>query len=448
MARTRKRVRKPKRVKRKSMKKRLKRGGGEENKTTPMKRKKPDDNDNNTITFAPKKVKQDPDTKPDITKTNTDLDIFHEKDNRIEKLRGIGEKSRNGFVVQYENNDKKFVLKSSRTENNKTGIIDNLVYEYKCGIKINDWRQVFPCFIRTHRLFEYEPGVGKIRMVKFLENQGLYSEKQKDLKLNDLQTTINPVSSDKDGNYNCDTKNNYALMSDFYPGKSLSSKEYYTQGTPLDQLNIPDIVFQIYAPLYALGSENFLHLDLHAGNIMVYEVPFDFCLKYTFNDEEIEKNEKNEKNEINIYTNRIVKLVDYGRAYIKEITQPILDKLKQIKHPKEKEDFVNYMKYCGLGHIVGNRYETSETDLRYLTSQRSYVNILKNSLEQLNKNPSRKEDDIFTIHIDCKKYENENERSGMYYTGNISEIIRSEIGDLESFLDLFGVVWDRPVLKN
>jgi hypothetical protein len=434
MARTRKRVRKPKRVKRKSMKKRMK-GGGEE--ITPMKRKKPDDN--NTITFAPKKVKQDPDTKPDITKTNTDLDIFDEKDNRIEKLRGIGEKSRNGFVVQYENNDKKFVLKSSRTENNKTGIIDNLVYEYKCGIKINDWRQVFSCFIHTHRLFEYEPGIGKIRMVKFLENQGLYSEKQKDLKLNDLQTTINPHSND--GNYNCDTKNNYALMLDYFPGKSLSKTKFYKRNMPLDQLDIPDIVFQIYAPLYALGSENFLHLDLHAGNIMVYEVPFDFCLKYTFNDEEIEENE------INVYTNSIVKLVDYGRAYIKNITQPFLDKLKQIKDPMKKEHFVKSIINCGLGHIVGNRYETSETDLRYLTSPRSYVNILKNSLEQLNKNPSRKEDDIFTIHIDCKKYENENERSGMYYTGNIPEI-PSEIGDLESFLDLFGVVWDRPVLKN
>ena len=210
---------------------------------------------------------------------------------------------------------------------------------------------------------------------------------------------------------------------------------------PLDQLDIPDIVFQIYAPLYALGSENFLHLDLHAGNIMVYEVPFDFCLKYTFNDEDIEENE------INVYTNSIAKLVDYGRAYIKNITQPFLDKLKQIKDPMKKEHFVKSIINCGLGHIVGNRYETSETDLRYLTSQRSYVNILKNSLEQLNKNPSRKEDDIFTIHIDCKKYENENERSGMYYTGNIPEI-PSEIGDLESFLDLFGVVWDRPVLKN
>jgi len=437
MARTRKRVIKPKRVKRKSMKKRLKRGGGGEGKKTtpmktPMKRKKLDDNDNKN-TFAPKKAK--PDTKPDITKENTDLDVFDENDNPISKLIQIGEKSRNGFVVKYENDNKTYVLKSSRTESNTTGKIDNLVYEYKCGIKINNWLQVFPCFIRTHRLFEYEPGVGKIRMIKFLDNQVFYSEKQKDLKLKELQTTINPVSSDKDGNYNCRAKNNYALMSDFYPGKSLSSKEYYTQGTPLDQLNIPDIVFQIYAPLYALGSENFLHLDLHAGNIMVYEVPFEFCLKYILDDEEIEKNE------INIYTKRIVKLVDYGRAYIKEITQPILDKLKQIKDPMKKEHFVKSIINCGLGHIIGNRYETSETDLRYLTSQRSYVNILNNSIEQLNNESSLKAENIFTIHIDCKKYENENERSGMYYTGNIPEI-PSEIGDLEAFLDLFGVVYD------
>ena len=206
-------------------------------------------------------------------------------------------------------------------------------------------------------------------------------------------------------------------------------------------MGIPDIVFQIYAPLYALGSENFLHLDLHAGNIMVYEVPFEFCLKYMFDDEEIEENE------IKVYTNRIVKLVDYGRAYIKEITQPILDKLKQIKNLEKKEDFVNYMKYCGLGHIIGNRYETSQTDLRYLTSQRSYPNILKNSIEQLNNKSSLKEENIFTIHIDCNKYNNENERSGMYYTGNIPKI-PPEIGDLESFLNLFGVVWDRQVLKN
>lgn len=387
--------------------------------------------------MAPKKAPRKQEDKPIITLGEIDLDTFDELQNKIKNLTPIGQDSRNGFVVKFDVDDKNYVLKSSRSETIESGIIDNLMYEYECGLKINSFLITFPCFIKTFRLFIYDKSSGKRVMRAYLKNKQLFTKKENTIQLTNVSKTLHPISTERDVDYDCAMKNEYALLLDYFPGISLSKSSFARQNVKPDKWIPVDILFQIFAPLYALGSENFRHLDLHTGNVMIHDLRSDICLKYYFDDDDIVESKMNDGNyeetpirEVTIHTRYIAKIVDYGRAYIKEITDDYLQKYEELKNEKEGELYKNTLIECGLGHIVGNRYNTS-ADLLYLTNNPNFIWTLNTALEKIDKRKPSSDESVFTIHIDCKKYSDENERRGMFYTGNIPVGL-----DLE----IFGVV--------
>lgn len=408
-------------------------------KTTPLKKRSMSETD----TWAPKKVPRNQDDKPVITLGNIDLDTFDALQNKIKNLTPIGEKSRNGFVVDFNigdktYGDKKYVLKSSRAETSESGIIDNLMYEYECGLKINSFLITFPCFIKTFRLFIYKDE-GKPIMMSYLKNKSFLTEKENIIRLGNISKTVNPIPMEEELDYDCAIKNDYALLLDYFPGKSLSKSSFARQNVKPDKWIPTDILFQIFAPLYGLGSDNFQHLDLHTGNVMIHNLESEICMKYYFNDDSIVEPNMNEGNyeetpikEVTIYTRYIVKLVDYGRAYLKEITDDYLRKFQELKGTEEGKLFKNTLIGCGLGHIVGNRYNNSDADLLYLTNNPNFIWTLNTAIEKMGKDKTSSDESAFTVHIDCKKYSDESERKGMFYTGNIPP----GLDDLE----IFGVV--------
>ena len=396
-----------------------------------------------TYTGAPKKEPRNQEDKPVITLGKIDLDTFDSLQNIIYNLTPIGEVSRNGFVVAFNISDKtygdkKYVLKSSRAETSESGIIDNLMYEYECGLKINSFLITFPCFIKTFRLFIYKDK-GKTIIRSYLKNKPFLTEKENTIRLRNISKTVEPIRMEEDLDYDCAMKNDYALLLDYFPGISLSKSSFAQQNTKPDKWIPKDILFQIFAPLYALGSDNFQHLDLHTGNIMIYELKSEICMKYYFNDDDLVEPNMNEGNyeetpikEVTIYTRYIVKLVDYGRAYLKEITDDYLRKFQELKGTEEGKLFKNTLIGCGLGHIVGNRYNNSHADLLYLTNNPNFMWTLNTAIEKMGKDKTSSDESAFTVHIDCKKYSDESERRGMFYTGNIPP----GLDDLE----IFGVV--------
>ena len=416
-------------------------------KTTPSKKRQMSETD----TWAPRKGPRNQDDKPVITLGEIDLDKFDDLQNMIGNLTPIGQESRNGFVVKFnigdkKYGDKKYVLKSSRTETSESGIIDNLMYEYECGLKINSFLTTFPCFIKTFRLFIYDKNNGKRIMRSYLKNKPLLTEKENAIRLGNISKTLNPIPMEEDLDYDCAIKNDYALLLDYFPGISLSKSKYAKQNKTPDEWIPTDILFQIFAPLYTLGSDNFRHLDLHTGNVMIHELESEICLKYYFNDDSVVESNMNEGNyeetpikEVTIYTRYIVKLVDYGRAYLKEITDNYFKKIQELKGTEEEKLFENILIKCGLGHIVKNRYNNSHADLLYLTNDPNFIWTLNTAIEKMGKGKASSDESAFTVHIDCKKYSDENERKGMFYTGNIPSGLDLEIFGVVSSEKIYNV---------
>jgi len=72
-------------------------------------------------------------------------------------------------------------------------------------------------------------------------------------------------------------------------------------------VNLVSILFQVYAPLYALRN-NFTHYDLHHENVLLYELKQGtfINMQYIYDNETIE-----------LKTNKISKIIDYGKAFFK-----------------------------------------------------------------------------------------------------------------------------------
>lgn len=77
--------------------------------------------------------------------------------------------------------------------------------------------------------------------------------------------------------------------------------DFYTHNIDLLQL-----LLQIYLPLSKLMNE-FTHNDLHAENILLYQIPNNQYIEMTYQLEDL--------TEITFYTKYIVRFIDYGRCY-------------------------------------------------------------------------------------------------------------------------------------
>ena len=258
--------------------------------------------------------------------------------------KSVSEKKYKKKKTDLISDEREFALKIPKLTRGQ--ITDNMMFEYIAGLYINKLLSSFPCFLKKERLFmlDIDENAGesvyqkKNQIQKTAENlkMGLYDDLNRKIKLESITDKLVPVPSNIDETLSldllkfassenasqisasCNLKDLYALLIQYFEGKSLQ-----TLFLDKKQEIPPDVLFQLYAPLYAIGSENLRHLDLHSGNVLVQELPEDITFVYHFDDPEIVHSSLDEKGEYNetpvekvtIRTRYLVKLVDYGRAY-------------------------------------------------------------------------------------------------------------------------------------
>ena len=292
------------------------------------------------------------------------LEKFH---NGITDIQRVGDKSANGFVAKITTIDQlntiindfteeykeHFILKSVQREDDKSHQKnDNPMYEFEAGLFINTQLLYFPCFLRTYTLFHYgERNRTKDLFMNFLKNVHLMNETAKETKRKTIADDIKTVGVENQTDYtpeSCASKNNFALLMDYFDGAVTLDSMLNNNNNDLllGDEDKAKILFQIYAPLYALGEETFQHKDLHTRNIMVKTFESEVTFTYILN-----------KKTITFKTKYLAKMIDYGRCYIPS-TQEYLDEYYSLE-PNEKKGFEHMLNHCGIVHVLfGN------TDLR------------------------------------------------------------------------------------
>jgi hypothetical protein len=167
------------------------------------------------------------------------------------------------------------VLKTTKDEG-----ADNLTYEYIMGKFVNELiHRHFPCFVQTYALYRYESADAKGRS-RVTPLAGLHR--------------ISP-----DVRESCRHNDRQCLLVQYLRSPQAKTIEEYEFTRSFVQEDLPKILYQAYAVLAFLVDE-FTHYDMHANNIMIYEMPtplqfhygsLSFCCKY------------------------MTKIIDYGRAF-------------------------------------------------------------------------------------------------------------------------------------
>ena len=247
------------------------------------------------------------------------------------------------------------------------------MYEFEVGLFLNQQRSYFPCFLKTHNLFQ--------RNAKAINTKQPLSDqisktilKNKQLKLSKIDNIKSILETTENIVYDpvtCATKNNYMIVMEFFEGQTLKSLDDSKELDGTKTLNKEEyyhILFQIYGPLYALEGV-YTHKDLHAGNVMVQEldnpVTFEYKYKLDFDNEDDEDDNEPKDND-GMYTVRfvskyLVKLIDYGRGYFPGIDKRLDDYMDLVeKHEKtpsittmrELQQYHNNLNDCGLYHLI------------------------------------------------------------------------------------------------
>jgi len=212
--------------------------------------------------------------------------------------KGVGSVSANGFVMklQYQKDDylSYAILKSSQKANS-----DNLVYEYAVGQFINKQCKIFPCFLETYGLYFYE---NEKTWKEFLDGRDTRSTNTLNEGLK-LQNNIDYSLACSQSKYAC------ILIQDI--DKPISLRDFLDINYNNSKLmnHIVYILIQVYYPLSML-ADKFTHYDLHASNVLIYELPKNQHIEYEFKDFH--------GNTYSFNTRYIVKIIDYGRSFFDE----------------------------------------------------------------------------------------------------------------------------------
>ena len=296
------------------------------------------------------------------------ITLLNEVNGMVTDVVPVGDKSANGFVAKVtteqdlktivnfytQKHAEHFILKSVQPEDDKSyQKNDNPMYEFEAGLFINTQLLYFPCFLRTYTLFYYDDQTrAKDLIMNYLKNIDLMNETAKETKRNSILNGIVPLSVDEQTDYTpetCANKNNFALLMDYFDGAN--TLDNMILKNILQAEDIAKRLFQIYAPLYALGEETFQHKDLHTRNIMVKTLESEVTFTYLFDDENIVESDGTTKvKEKSFKTKYLAKMIDYGRCYIPS-TQEYLDQYYKLD-PKKKKGFEHMLNECGLVHVL------------------------------------------------------------------------------------------------
>ena len=358
----------------------------------------------------------------------------------IKDIERIGNNSLNGYVLKvltpgkseynidrlipvenYTDPDpESTILKIPRDEVGQL-VVDNLDYEHKVGLYINELMKYYPCFVKTMDFYEIE---NKKIISSYFKNFKYLTEKEKKRRLDMIGESIQKTAK----NYldvsdeGCGNKKNRALQLQYVNGQTLAD---IIKTLPKEEKY--GILLQVYGPLYNLsdnlpedndkpnstGRRKLLeHKDLHQNNVLVVKLPKPIKMVYKFDFD------VNGEKEITICTKYIAKIIDYGRCYIPSTEyfytemNNILDIKNEDERSNKKKQYKKFLNSCGLKHILYpypdfNMYNKIDCDIC-----KNNKTVLEDIIDKLKPHNSCKEDKEeetsvsnfskqFTITIDC-----------------------------------------------
>ena len=300
-------------------------------------------------------------------------------------------------------------------KNSKKNISDNLMYEYEIGQYINDnFRKYYPCFVETRALYKIDNPNNYVKNLLLLDHKNEKIQREKYFSQFKIQQSGNITYSPE----NCDSKNKYKLEIEYLDGHTLGSMI-----ENLPDLEIFNILFQIYAPLYILSDTKektvlFRHNDLHFHNIFVIELETPIQMTYTFNDPKLVQKQNNifnfkyarHVNEYTIKTKYVAKIIDYGRGYIPE-TEEYVTQYKALSDDK-KPSYIETLLRCGMKHVL---YKYSDLKIgkayKLIKEYGTFYDMLLTLMDEINTRKPEPEPEStskpnFTLHIDCSTQPN------------------------------------------
>jgi len=197
---------------------------------------------------------------------------------------------------------------------------DNLVYEFLIGKNyINDLTLYFPCFLETFDIYTYEDN-NPVLNNRISINEAVSNKRLEVLKKNLIKVDIS--STAKKLRAACSFPHKISILMQY--GNRMISLYRYVRQKLFNYTNnsIYELVssfFQVYSVLSIL-AQNFTHHDLHGENIQLYEIPNNKYVKFIYT---LDNGTK-----LEFYSKYIAKIIDYGRAYVRGITEDILRDVK------------------------------------------------------------------------------------------------------------------------
>lgn len=217
----------------------------------------------------------------------------------------------NGFVINLsyyrEGYTANAILKSSLDD-----AADSLYLEAYNGFKyINRYALQFPCFLETYGVFMYN-GHSNEHMYHY--GEGNYPSTRVGSLPRMLTLMASPTTYTTEiADMTCKNNVNIAILMQ-YVDRAITFDAWLKaningDGYPV-QVDLPCILFQIYSVLATLNTARvFTHYDLHTSNVLLYPVPNGEYVTITY------KNAVGQTT-VSIKTRYIVKIIDYGRAYM------------------------------------------------------------------------------------------------------------------------------------
>ena len=204
----------------------------------------------------------------------------------------------NGFVKEIKYTHRGYnayaLLKS-----NVSSYADNLYYEYMVGQYINTIVPIFPCFLQTYGLYKYN---------SLSDYNAMKRSKMTEASIIKQNTTLikNPSLSDV-----CENTKLYCILIQHIKSKynSVVSLENMLKDREFLEKDFLYVLLQVYIPLNTIYN-TFTHYDLHTKNVLLYTLPSDTYVEYTYH---LPNNK-----EITFLSKYIVKIIDYGRCFFKD----------------------------------------------------------------------------------------------------------------------------------
>lgn len=227
----------------------------------------------------------------------------------------------NGFVIDFTYNRDGYradaILKSSMDAE-----ADSLYLEAYNGLKyINQYAKQFPLFLETYGVFEYT-SQDAFEQIKSAANLGQGAGPYPNRFISNLGGILkNMQIAEYDrnlANTTCAENGKFAVLLQYIASAQQFYgwfREYYLTNGYEFQVELPNILFQIYSVLASLiNAKAFTHYDLHPGNVMLYKVPDNTYVTITYKNAALGE-------DITIKTQYIVKIIDYGRSFLPDNEQ-------------------------------------------------------------------------------------------------------------------------------